>query len=109
MSVVASFAPLGNTVTVTAATTYPAPVQATSTLSAIQYRVINAGNVTAFLGVGSTGANANSNAVVVTSSQGSVPLLPGTDEVLSFTANAFFTAITSSGTAVLYITPGDGM
>jgi hypothetical protein len=28
---------------------------------------------------------------------------------LSFVPNAFFTAITSSGTAVLYIVPGDGL
>jgi hypothetical protein len=36
-------------------------------------------------------------------------LLPQTDEILSFVPNAYFTAITSSGTADLYITPGDGL
>ena len=38
-----------------------------------------------------------------------VVLLPQTDEILSFVPNAYFTAITSSGTADLYITPGDGL
>jgi hypothetical protein len=36
-------------------------------------------------------------------------LLAGTDEILSFTPNAYFTAITSSSTADIYITPGDGL
>jgi hypothetical protein len=35
--------------------------------------------------------------------------LPNTDEILTFPPNAYFTAITSSGTAVLYIVPGDGL
>jgi len=36
-------------------------------------------------------------------------LLPNTDEILSFVPNAYFTAITASGTAQIYITPGDGL
>jgi hypothetical protein len=48
-----------------------------------------------------TGVGANSTTVL--------PLLPQTDEILSFVPNAYFTAITASGTADLYITPGDGM
>jgi len=35
--------------------------------------------------------------------------LPGTDEVLSFVPNAYFTGITSTSTAAVYIVPGDGM
>ena len=54
-------------------------------------------------------AEANAAAVVVTSSQASFPLLPGTDEILSFVPNAYFTGITSSGNATVYITPGDGL
>jgi hypothetical protein len=35
--------------------------------------------------------------------------LPSTDEILTFVPNAYFTGVTSSGTAVVYITPGDGL
>jgi hypothetical protein len=74
-----------------------------------QYRVINTGTITVFLGYGSTSAEATNNAVVVTSSQTAFPLLPSTDEILTFVPNAYFTAISSSGTATIYITPGDGL
>ena len=105
-----AFTPLGNTVTFTAATSAPTAVQAASrTLGGNQYRILNAGNVTVFLGIGDTGANASSNAVSVTTSQGSYPLLPGTDEILTFAPNWYFTGITGSGSAVVYVTPGDGM
>jgi len=35
--------------------------------------------------------------------------LPGTDEILTFVPNAYFTGITLTGTAQIYITPGDGV
>jgi hypothetical protein len=62
-----------------------------------------------FLGYGSTASEATNNAVVVTSSQTAFPLLPSTDEILTFVPNAYFTAITAAGTATIYITPGDGL
>jgi hypothetical protein len=103
------FTPSGNTVVFTAATTAPTPVQAVSTtLGGNQYRVINAGLVTVFMGLGASNAAATANAVVVTSSASSIPLLPGTDEILTFVPNAYFTGITSTSTAVVYVTPGDG-
>lgn len=105
-----AFTRTGNTVVFTAAVTAPTPVQAISnTLGGNQYRIINAGTVTVFLGYGTTAANATSNAAVVTSSGSSIPLLPGTDEILSFVPNAYFTGVTSSSTASVYIVPGDGM
>lgn len=105
-----AFTKTGNTVTFTAATTAPTAVQAvSSSLGGNQYRVINAGTVTVFLGYGATASDASNNAVVVTTTQASFPLLPGTDEILTFTPNAYFTGITSSGTAAVYITPGDGL
>jgi hypothetical protein len=105
-----AFTKMGNTVAFTASTTAPTPVQALSTsLGGNQYRIINAGTVTVFLGYGSTSADASNNAVVVSSSQAAFPLLPGTDEILTFVPNAYFTGITSSGTASIYITPGDGV
>ena len=109
MAVNAPFTPSGNTVTFTAATTAPTPVQAVSTtLGGNQYRILNAGSVVAFLGIGTTAASANSAAQVVTSSNVAIPLLAGTDEIITFVPNAYFTAVTGSSSAVIYITPGDG-
>ena len=59
-------------------------------------------------GAGVDAANATSSAVQVTSSQPAFPLLPGTDEILTFVPNAYFTGY-SSTTAIVYITPGDGV
>jgi hypothetical protein len=109
MAVNAPFTPSGNTVTFTAANTAPAAVQAVSTtLGGNQYRILNAGSVVAFLGIGTTAAAANAAAVAVTSSGSAIPLLAGTDEIITFAPNAFFTAVTASSTAVIYVSPGDG-
>jgi hypothetical protein len=105
-----AFTKTGNTVAFIADTTAPTPVQcASTTLGGNQYRVINAGTDIVFLGYGSTASQASNNAVIVTSSQTAFPLLPNTDEILTFVPNAYFTGITSSGSATIYITPGDGL
>jgi Na+/phosphate symporter len=105
-----AFTKTGNTVVFTAATSAPTPVQCSSTtLGGNQYRIINAGSVTVFLGYGILSTDASNNAVVVTSTGNAFPLLAGTDEILTFVPNAYFTGITSSSTASIYITPGDGM
>lgn len=106
-----AFTPLGNTVVFTASTSAPTPVQAISNgLGSNQYRVvIPAGSNMVFLGFGTTSAAATSNATVVTSSTFTMPLLPGTDEILTFLPNAYFTGITSAGATPVYITPGDGV
>jgi len=105
-----AFTKTGNTVTFLAATSAPTPVQAASTtLGGNQYRVINSGNVTVFLGYGQSSSDASNNAVVVTTTGTSFPLLAGTDEILTFVPNAYFTGITASGNATIYITPGDGL
>lgn len=105
-----AFTKTGNTVVFTAAATAPTAVQCvSSTLGGNQYRIINAGTVTVFLGYGTSTSDASNNAVVVSSSGASFPLLAGTDEILTFVPNAYFTGATSSGTATVYITPGDGM
>jgi hypothetical protein len=105
-----AFTKMGNTVAFTAATTAPTAVQAvSSTLGGNQYRIINAGLVTVFLGYGMDAATANNNAAVVTTTGPSVPLLPGTDEILTFVPNAYFTGVTANSTAVVYITAGDGV
>ena len=110
MSVSAPFAPCGNTVVISATTTASAPVQVpSSTLGGNQYRIINAGSVTVFLGYGIASSDAANNSPVVTTTGPAYPLLAGTDEILTFVPNAYFTGTTSTGTANIYITPGDGM
>jgi len=105
-----AFTPMGNTVTFTASTSSPTPVQALSTtLGGNQYRILNAGTNTVFLGIGNTSANATANAVVISSTGQSYPLLPGTDEILTFAPNWYFTGITSNGASQVFITPGDGL
>jgi hypothetical protein len=105
-----AFTKTGNTVTFTAETTAPTPVQAvSSTLGGNQYRIINNGAVTVFLGYGATASDATNAATVISTTGSSFPLLPNTDEILSFQPNAYFTGITSSVTATIYITPGDGL
>lgn len=105
----------GKTVKLVAASTPPTPVQVPSlTLGANQYRIINLSTtVTAFLSFAQSAADATSNCVIPTgdgaSSEKCLPILPNTDEILSFTPNAYFTARTVSGTADIYITPGDGL
>jgi hypothetical protein len=104
-----AFTKTGNTVVFTAATSAPTPIQAvSSTLGGNQYRIINAGSVTVFLGYGDTSAGATANSAVITTTGTSIPLLPGTDEILSFVPNAYFTGITASSNATIYVTPGDG-
>lgn len=109
-----AFAQMGNTIKLVAASTAPSPVQAPSkTLGGNQYRIVNTSLITAFLSYGQTAAEATANAVIPTgggaNSKFSLPLLPGTDEILTFVPNAYFTAITASSTADLFITPGDGL
>ena len=63
-----AFTRTGNTVVFTAATSAPSPVQALSTtLGGNQYRIINSGSVTVFLGYGVASGDATNSAVVVTS------------------------------------------
>ena len=105
-----AFTKTGNTIAFVANVAAPTAVQCTSTtLGGNQYRIINSGSITVFLGYGTSSSDASNNAVVVTTTGLSFPLLAGTDEILSFVPNAFFTGITASGTANVYITPGDGM
>lgn len=105
-----AFTKTGNTVVFTAATSAPTPVQcSSSTLGGNQYRIINAGSVTVFLGYGVASTDASNNAVVVTSTGNAFPLLAGTDEILTFVPNAYFTGITATANASVYITPGDGL
>lgn len=106
-----AFTKTGNTVTFTANTSAPTPVQASSTtMGGNQYRIINMSQSdVVFLGYGQTSSDASNNAVAVSTTSPAFPLLPGTDEVLTFLPNAYFTGVTSANTAVIYVTPGDGL
>jgi len=105
-----AFQKTGNTVAFIADTAAPAPVQAVSTtLGGNQYRIINSGTVTVFLGYGTNANEANISCAVVTASGPSFPLLPGTDEILTFVPNAYFTGTTANANATVYVTPGDGL
>jgi hypothetical protein len=102
-----AFTKLGNIVTFIADTVAPAAVQAASTtLGGNQYRIINAGTNIVFLGYGTSAATAAANAGNVATS---LPLLAGTDEILSFVPNAYFTGLTVGGSSVIYVSPGDGL
>ena len=104
-----AFSPMGNTVTFTAATSAPTPVQAvSSTTAANQYLVQNPSAQTVFLGGGSTAAAATSNSANVTTTGAAIPLLPNTTQVFSFVPGAYFTG-TASANSTVYITAGDGL
>jgi hypothetical protein len=105
-----AFSPLGTTVSFTAAGTVPTSVQAVSKAgqrSSFQYRVVNAGTELVLLGVGIDDAAAIAAAASLAA--GAIPLVPGAVEVLGFPAGSHFTGKTASGTAVVYVTPGEGL
>jgi len=109
-----AFTPTGNTVVFTAANPAPTPIQVnTNGAGANQYRFINTGTITVFVGIANTSANAAANATSAFIGTGNtapcIPLLPGTDEILTFLPNAYVTGNTASGIATVYVTPGDGL
>ena len=104
--------PTGKTVLVVAATSAPlgVAVPEAGTNAGFQFRLHNAGTVTAFLAFGASAAEAQSNAVIPTgTSQNAFPLPAGIVEVLSFPVGCFVSAITASSTANIFITPGKGV
>lgn len=110
-----AFTPIGKTVAIPAAAAAPLGVQAQAnsngtTQAGGQYRIVNSGATTVFLGVGSTATIAQANAVapVAGTPSPAIVLLPGAVEVLSFGDAAFFSGLASVATTV-YITPGTGM
>jgi hypothetical protein len=104
-----AFTPMGNTVTFTAAASAPTPVRAVSTtVGGTQYRVHNTGNVVVYMGFGDTASAASTmaNTSVVGST---LSLMPNSVEVFTLNGNIYLTGATASGTAVVNVTPGDGM
>lgn len=113
MSVNAAFTPTGNSFVLTASTSAPTPIQVvTNGANSNQYRIINSSTTQgAFLSYSQNSSTAQSNCVIPTAGNSTTTLyiLPNTDEIITFVPAAYFTAITSSNSATLYITPGDGL
>lgn len=110
-----AFAPLGNTIVVAAAATAPTGIQAPvyakfDPQSAGQYRIINAGTTTVFLGTGASAAEATANAVapIAGTPSAAVVLIAGAVAILRFSQGTYFSGL-SSVSATVYITPGQGL
>ena len=107
------FTPGGNTQSFTAATTAPSAVQLTpfsggNPQSISQSRILNSGSVVVMLGYGATATLAATNAGT-TFPGPQIPLLPGTDEIISIPPSSWVTGTSLSSTAVIYVTPGVGV
>jgi hypothetical protein len=96
-----AFKPAGAGSVNVAAGTVSANVQVQSGQNARHIRVANSGSVTVFVEFGTT----NSTAASLTTS---VPVLAGSVEIFS-APYEYAAAITASGTATVYFTPGEGM
>jgi hypothetical protein len=110
-----AFAPLGKTIVVAAAAVAPAGIQAPvyakfNPQNAGQFRFINEGTTTVFLGTGASATDATSNAVapVAGTPSESIVLVPGAVEILRFNQDTYFSGL-SSAAATVYITPGQGL
>jgi hypothetical protein len=110
-----AFTPLGKTIVVAAATSAPAGIQAPvyakfDPQNAGQYRLINSGTDTVFLGTGASASEATTNAVapVAGTPSAAIVLVPGAVEILRFNKDTYFSGLAGSATTV-YITPGQGL
>jgi hypothetical protein len=110
-----AFTPLGKTVVVAAASTAPTGVQAPvyekfNPQNAGQYRFVNAGTNTVFLGTGPTAALAQAAAVapVAGTPSDAIVILPGAIEILRFNKDTFFSGLAAAANTV-YVTPGQGL
>jgi hypothetical protein len=110
-----AFDPLGKTIVVASAATAPTGIQAPVNVkfdpqNAGQFRFINVGTVTVFLGTGASAAEATANAVapVAGTPSAAIVLVPGAVEILRFSQSTFFSGLSASA-ATVYITPGQGL
>ena len=110
-----AFSPLGETIVVAADAVAPTGIQATvyakfDPQNVGQYRVINAGTNTVFLGTGATAAEATANAVAPIAGDPSpaIVLVPGAVEILRFNQGTYFSGLAAAANTV-YITPGQGL
>ena len=107
------FAPNSGSYTVSFAAANPTPPSAVQPVpggpfTGQDYRIINSGSNLVMLGWAPTAAGALASAQSAPPTQVSLPLLPGTDEILTFPPGTWFTGMTTSGSSTVYITVGDG-
>ena len=110
-----AFTQLGNTIVVAATTSAPTGIQATvftkfDAQNAGQYRFVNAGTNTVFIGTGATAAEATAiaDAPIAGTPSAAIPLLSGAIEILRFNQATYFSGLAAAATTV-YITPGQGI
>lgn len=110
---VRAFNPTGPTVDISGATVAPSGLQVKSVGAgpAEQYRVFNSGSVTVHVAFGVDAATAQTNAAIPTAGvpKNSIPIPALGVEVISALEDCFWSAITGSSTAEVYITPGKGL
>lgn len=106
-----AFEPTGPTIVIAGATTAPDGVLlAKPGVTSKQIRIHNSGAVVAWLAHGENAAGAKAAAVIPTSTPTNVtPLLPGSVLVMSAPIGKFWSVITASSTATVYIQPGRGL
>ena len=109
------FEPTGPTIKVAGDTTSPSGITTTSRGGSInmQYRIHNNGLVTAYYAFGVDAGTAQTNAAIPTGSganaKDSYPIGAGALEVLTAPRGTFWSAITASSTADVFVTPGGGI
>ena len=105
------FRPGGGTITFLAATTPPTAQQAGGPVSGeVSYMVSNLGTAWVALGFGNSAANAAAGAVFPTTGtpQNCILIAPNSSSTYTLPPNSFFTGIVGTGTAAVYVTPGNG-
>jgi hypothetical protein len=110
------FSQSGFGVLIVAAAPAPVGLQVLSDGSALktnQYRIQNNGTVTIWYAHGDSDTDAQTKAAAPTgagnTARRGVPLGAGAIEVITAPPNAWFSATAASGTANVYITPGEGL
>ena len=110
-----AFNPQGKTVVIAAAGTAPTGVQVPvyekfNPQATGQYRIVNAGANTVFLGTGATAALAQAAAVapVAGTPSDAIAILPGGTEILRFNKDTFFSGLAAAANTV-YVTQGEGI
>ena len=110
-----AFNPQGKTVALAASGTAPAGVQVPvyekfNPQATGQYRFVNAGTNTVFLGTGQSAAEAQAAAVapVAGTPSDAIVLVPGAVEIIRFNRDTFFSGLAAAATT-FYVTPGEGL
>lgn len=101
-----AFTPLGPTIAAEAAGVQAPVLPKFDPQSVGEYRIVNSGAATVFLGFSATAALAQAAAVapVAGTPSTAIPLLSGAVEILRFNRDTFFSA-----PATVFITPGQGV